>query len=151
MLKKRLWKITIGILFLAFGGLLFSRFYVLSRVSPCHAPVLYHINSGQMAFLETYDMDPLHPQELDADQPAGTFQLTRPTDIVWWDTSLWRDTSTHTAGAFLPNRGFLILDLYNPDHIKAHFVREGIFTMREYTIAIESKNGEFILTVTGGK
>lgn len=133
-----------------------------------HAPCLIDLSTGQKGELRVYTYDPTGPGMLDPReaQCSGTFNFLSCAGLT-----AARDTDFHTCQVILPREqdlmdpalfcrecrrllagasleGYAVLDLYDPDHIRAYPIRAG--TIRDYRISVRSRGGgETELYVTG--
>ena len=126
-----------------------GRYHILRAGNRYHAPVVCHILSGATTYLDAFGVNEERPWEL-ADTYAsggGTFSLPGMELRVWKSACVWENIAAGYAGTVLPNRGYLILDLYDLDDIKAYPLKEGSIEMREYDLEVREVNGGFIVTV----
>lgn len=137
-------------LLVAFAIVLAVRCYYLRTGTRYHAPVIYHIPTGRITYIDAYGVNQEKPWEL-ADSfstDGGTFRLPRREDRVWCSSYIWEDLSTCSGGIFLPNRWcYLIMDLYDTENIQCHTVKEGRLDMRDYDLEIEALGGGWIVYI----
>ena len=125
-----------------------GRYYLLRTGTGYHPPVLYHIPTGSITYIDIYGVDEERPWELAEYDDGGTFALPELQSRVWESAYIWEDISGGYGGAVLPNRWcYLILDLWEPEQIQVHPIREGAFSIREYNLKIEEKGGGFVVWV----
>ena len=133
-----------------------------------HAPCLIDLSTGQMGELRVYTYDPTGPGTLDPREAQCSGTISFPSCA---GLTAARDTDFHTCQVILPREqdlmdpalfcrecrrllagagleGYAVLDLYDPDHIRAYPIRAG--TIRDYRISVRSRGGgETELDVTG--
>lgn len=133
-----------------------------------HAPCLIDLSTGQLGELRVYTYDPTGPGALDPReaQRSGTFNFLPCAGLT-----AVRDTDLHTCQVILPREqdlmdpalfcrecrqllagasleGYVIVDLYGLDSIRAYPIRSG--SIRDYRISTRSRRGgETELCVTG--
>lgn len=126
------------------------RYYQLRTGMRCHAPVIYHIPTGSMTYINAYGVNEEKPWELADTYPTTgeVFRLPQREDRAWCSSYVWEDLSTCSGGIFLPNRWcYLILDLYDLEHIQAYGVQEERIKMRDYDLEIEALGGGWVIYV----
>lgn len=120
-----------------------------------HAPCLVNLSSGEVGELRVYDSHPDLPGNLAPIQQTGTFSFLRCAGIIGY-----RDTSMHMSHATLPKetapidpshfchscrallaesttKGYILMDLYNLNHIQAYPIVSGQqYAIRDYTVSI---------------
>ena len=151
-MKKRAIEYTVELLVCILLALLVAgvgRYNILRSGCRYHAPVVYHILSGAITYLDAFGVNEEQPWEL-ADTYAangGAFSLPGMEMRVWKSACVWENIASGYAGAVLPNRGYLILDLYDLEHIKAYPLKDSSFDLREYRVKIRELEGGFVVTV----
>lgn len=141
---------------------------VLCNSRRYHGPCLVNLSTGGVGELTVYEPHPLMEGELDEIQQTGTFQFITCAGLVGT-----RDTSTHTCRMPLPlktekmrnkyfcqdcrkllssvtDRGFVLLDLYDLEQIKAYPIDNGAeYMVRDYKISVATQGEELVILVKG--
>lgn len=94
----------------------------LCDLTPCHAPYLINLNTGEAGILEVYNINQIRPTELDSWQQGGTFSFVTVAGIQGYrDTANWEvhiplpeDSVTYKATNFC-GRCRKILDSFEHD------------------------------------
>ena len=147
-MKKQIFKTAaIVLLFLLciLIGTAGGRYLSLRTGTRYHPPVVYSLLTGSMFYLDALGVDSQRPWELTNtyETSGGTFQLPEPEFAVQESCFVWRDYGSCISGTVLPNRGYLILDLYDLEHIRAWPIQEGTFLLRDYEVEITALGGGF--------
>lgn len=123
---------------------------------PYHAPVLVNLSTGEIGEMQIYDPDlPGSVLDINPIQQTGTFSFARYAGLTGR-----KDTCSHTSRVEIPteleplrmehfcracrailapiaSEGFVLLDLFNLEDIKAYAVVEGAeYTIRDYAVKV---------------
>ena len=136
-----------------------------------HAPVLVNLSTGEIGEMRIYDPDlPRSDFDIASIQQTGTFSFARYAGL----TGI-KDTCSHTSRVEIPgelepmdmkyfcrdcrallaqtaSEGFVLLDLFDVEEIKAYAVIEGAeHTIRDYAVAVywDDEVDSLILEVQG--
>ena len=123
---------------------------------PYHAPVLVNLSTGEIGEMQIYDPDlPGSILDINPIQQTGTFSFARYAGLTGR-----KDTCSHTSRVEIPkelepmcmehfcracrsilaqtaSEGFVLLDLFDLEDIKAYAVVEGAeYTIRDYAVKV---------------
>lgn len=130
-----------------------------------HAPLIMNLATGEIAEMRIYDPDPERPWLLNANQRTGYFHFFIGAGLSGYvDGGLACHVDLPRAGvamndglfcrkcrlllAVAEKRGFAILDLHDPEHIRPYAMIKGQeYEINGYTVNIEKGRLPFSLTV----
>ena len=136
------------------------------------APCVVKISTGEVGELTVYDPHPWLKGEVAEEQRTGTFSF-----LFCGDLAGYRDTGDHTSHLILPEENepmdltyfcescqsllnevsdgsYVLLDLYDLDHIEVFAVRDGAnYTIRDYDVSVirDEGKGKFLIHVKGNR
>ena len=130
-----------------------------------HAPVIMNLATGEIAEMSMYDPDPERQWLLNANQRTGYFRFFRGAGLNGYvDGGIACHVDISGAGvamedglfcrkcrlllAVAEKRGFAILDLHDPEHIRPYAIIKGQeYEINGYTVSIEKGREPFSITI----
>lgn len=130
-----------------------------------HAPAIINLATGEILEMRVYEPEPTHPWEINAYQRTGYFQIIRGAGVQGYrNGGLSCHVDLPRAGVAMDDglfcrrcrlllsvaekRGFAILDLHDPEHIRPYAIITGQkYEINGYTVNIEKGQESFGIAI----
>lgn len=167
-MKKRVWWILIIAVIFVVVGLFYIRDSsvecCLCNSTPCHAPALVNLSTGEILELAVYDNDPFRPGELAEEQRTGYFTFVKGAGASGYrDGGKYVKVTVQSSKVCTNNRyfckscrdklsactGYALVDLIDPANPTVFSIEECVFELRCYEIIVRDADGRHEITVKG--
>ena len=168
-MKKCVWWILIiAFIFVVGVGLFYIRDSsvecCLCNSTPCHAPALVNLSTGEILELAVYDNDPFRPGELAEEQRTGYFTFVKGAGASGYREGGKYVKVTVQLGEIRTNNryfcrscrdklsdctGYALVDLIDPANLTVFPIEDCVLELRCYEIIIHDTDGRHEITVKG--